>query len=198
MSSSHRTYRRTCNNNVSVDKTSSSSSGIFNECDESRTSFPQVGCRLTLPSISPRTSYNRTKFPKDIICNRYFDLLFTIQSVTYIYMICRLADLMFSSYITYTVCCFISLLLVIYLQCFSITQRFPKNSQVQNSTEYEDGLNYRTNCLKGTFVLFSSQQFISVIIANFFNCYLFTKCCHFLKIQLHQLVRSFNSVFFII
>lgn len=68
MSSSHRTFRRTCNNNV--DKTGSSSSGLFNECDESRTNFPSVGCRLTLPSISPRTSYNRTKFPRDIICNR--------------------------------------------------------------------------------------------------------------------------------
>ncbi|CAH1395868.1 unnamed protein product [Nezara viridula] len=72
MSSSHRTYRRTCNNNVNVDKTSSTSAGIFNECDESRTSFSAIGCRLTLPSISPRTSYNRTKFPKDIICNSGF------------------------------------------------------------------------------------------------------------------------------
>ncbi|XP_014261505.1 serine/threonine-protein kinase WNK1-like isoform X3 [Cimex lectularius] len=75
MSSSHRTYRRTCNNNLSVDKTGNNSgtTGLFSDCDESRGGFTSaVGCRLTLPSISNRTNYNRTKFPRDIICNSVF------------------------------------------------------------------------------------------------------------------------------
>lgn len=69
MSSSHR-YRRTCNNNINVDKAGNSSTGLYNECDETRSGLPSVGCRLTLPAINNRTSFNRTKFPRDIICTR--------------------------------------------------------------------------------------------------------------------------------
>ncbi|XP_073973912.1 uncharacterized protein isoform X4 [Rhodnius prolixus] len=71
MSSSHR-YRRTCNNNINVDKAGNSSTGLYNECDETRSGLPSVGCRLTLPAINNRTSFNRTKFPRDIICTSVF------------------------------------------------------------------------------------------------------------------------------
>ncbi|KAF6201581.1 hypothetical protein GE061_003973 [Apolygus lucorum] len=77
MSNSQRTIRRTCNNNIAVDKagnSSTNSSGIYSDCDDSRgtsnsNNTTNLGCRLTLPSIGNRTTFNRTKFPKDIICS---------------------------------------------------------------------------------------------------------------------------------
>ena len=65
MSNSHRSFRRTLNN-VSVEKSSShTNAGLFSECDENHSSFSEVKCRL--PAINTRTSYNRTRFSRDLL-----------------------------------------------------------------------------------------------------------------------------------
>ena len=76
MSNSHRTYRRSGNNNISIDRTLGSTENniTLNECggDVGSGYTVVVGglTRLTLPAIHARNNYSHTRQPREILRNR--------------------------------------------------------------------------------------------------------------------------------